>query len=232
MADLPSPRVIPVRPFNSTGVDYAGPVMLRTTPGRGHKSTKAFFVVFVCMVTKAVHLDVASSYSGEGFLAVFRRFVSRRGLCAEIYSDCGTNFVGADAELRRMFAAHSRESHIIGRELAESRVQWRFNPPSAPHFGGLWEAAVKATKHHLRRIIGNATFTYEEMATLLTQIEACLNLRPLSALSDDPADLTALTPGHFLIDSALKAVPEPLLLDVTMSRLSRWQQLLQMRDHF
>lgn len=137
MADLPSPRVTPVRPFNSTGVDYTGPVMLRTASGRGHKSTKAFFMVFVCMVTKAVHLDVASSYSAEVFLAVFRRFVLRRGLCTEIYSDCGTNFVGADAELRRMFAAHSRESHIIGRELAESRVRWRFNPPSAPHFGGL-----------------------------------------------------------------------------------------------
>lgn len=101
IVDLPSPRVTPVRPFNSTGVDYAGPVMLRTAPGRGHKSTKAFFVVFVCLVTKAVHLNVASSYSAEAFLAVFRRFVSRRGLCAEIYS--GTNFVGADAELRRMF---------------------------------------------------------------------------------------------------------------------------------
>lgn len=74
--------------------------------------------------------------------------------------------------------------------------------------------------------------TYEEMATLLTQIEACLNSRPLSALSDDPADITALTPGHFLIGSTLKAVPEPSLLDVTMSRLSRWQQLQQMRDHF
>lgn len=120
---------------------------------------------------------MASDYTAEAFLAAYRRFTSRSGPCSQLFSDCGTNFVGADAELRRLFAAHTRENRCIAQELAESRTQWRFNPPSAPHFGGLWEAAVKSTKHHLRRVVGNATLTYEEMATLLTQIEACVVAR-------------------------------------------------------
>ncbi|XP_071581108.1 uncharacterized protein [Temnothorax nylanderi] len=232
MADLPRPRVTPARPFQYTGVDYAGPILLRTTPGRGHKATKGFLVVFVCLSSKAVHLDVASDYSSQAFIAAFKRFVSRRGMCTELYSDCGTNFVGADAELRKLFAASTKEGRSIAEEMANNRVRWRFNPPEAPHFGGLWEAVVKSAKHHLRRVLGDATLTYEEMATLLTQIEACLNSRPLSPLTDDPEDCAALTPGHLLVGTALTSVPEPSLLDVPAARLSRWQLLQQMRDQF
>lgn len=98
-------------------------------------------------------------------------------------------------------------------QLAGEGIQWRFNPSAAPHFGGLWEAAIKVVKHHLRRAIGETTLTFEEMSILLSEIEACLNSRPLQALSDDPADLMTLTPGHFLIGSALTVVPEPSLLE-------------------
>ncbi|XP_011706173.1 PREDICTED: uncharacterized protein LOC105461373 [Wasmannia auropunctata] len=232
MGDLPESRVTPSRPFQFTGVDYAGPVMLRTSGGRGHKAHKAYIAVFVCFCTKAVHLEVVSDYTTDAFLAALRRFTSRRGVCQVLYSDCGTNFTGADAALRRMFSASSREARSIGRILAEERIQWRFNPPAAPHFGGLWEAAVKSLKHHLRRVVGESTLTFEEMATLLAQVEACLNSRPLHPLSDDPDDLTALTPGHFLVGSALSAIPEPSLEEVATSRLSRWQHLQKMRGHF
>jgi hypothetical protein len=232
MANLPAPRVTPSRPFSHTGVDYAGPVMLRTSKGRGHKATKAFIAIFVCLATKAVHIEAVSDYSADAFLAALRRFISRRGLCQVIYSDCGTNFVGADAALRAMFAASSREAQRIHDRLAEERIRWRFNPPAAPHFGGLWEAAVKSMKRHLRRVLGEATLTFEEMATLLAQVEACLNSRPLQPLTDDSSDTAALTPGHFLVGTALSAIPEPTLLDVPANRLTRWQHLQQMRDHF
>jgi len=177
-----------------------------------------------------VHLDVASDYTADAFLAALRRFVARRGLCQVMYSDYGTNFVGADKQLRALFAACSKEGRLIADQLASDRIQWRFNPPTAPHFGGLWEAAVKALKQHLRRVLGNATLTFEEMTTLLAQIEACLNSRPLEALTDDPEDITALTPGHFLIGTALNAVPEPSLLLLQENRLSRWQLVQRMRD--
>lgn len=179
-----------------------------------------------------MHLEVVSDYTAEAFLAALRRFTSRRGFCRYMYSDCGTNFVGADAQLRLFFSASNSEQRRIADQLANDQIQWRFNPPSAPHFGGLWEAAAKSFKHHLRRVLGETTLTYEEMSTLLAQIEACLNSRPLQALTDDPHDLTALTPGHFLIGTALNAVPEPSLLDAPTNRLSRWQLLPRMRDHF
>ncbi|XP_070515378.1 uncharacterized protein [Cardiocondyla obscurior] len=194
MADLPAARFRPSRPFLHTGIDYAGPIMVRTSKGRGHKATKAFVAVFICFSTRAVHVEhVVSDYTAEAFFSIFRRFVAWRGLPQAMYSDCGTNFAGAEAEFRRLFKAGSKEVSSIFSALAEEHVQWRFNPPAAPHFGGLWEAAVKSVKRHLRRVIDESTLTYEEMSTLLAGIEACLNSRPLSPLSDDPDDLSALT---------------------------------------
>lgn len=225
MDNLPRERVTPARPFLHTGVDYAEPVQLRTTKGRGHRAFKAFIAVFVCLSTRAVHLEAVSDYTAEAFLAALRRFISRRGLCQTIWSDCGTNFVGADSQLRAFFAASNPERRRIIEQLAADNIQWKLNPPSAPHFGGIWEAAVKSLKHHLQRVLGDTTLTFEEMSTLLTQIEACMNSRPLQALSDDPEDLAALTPGHFLVGTALTVVPEPSLLDHSPNRLTRWQLL-------
>ncbi|EFN65188.1 hypothetical protein EAG_08373, partial [Camponotus floridanus] len=120
----------------------------------------------------------------------------------------------------------------ISQSCCQEGVSWRFNPPAAPHFGGLREAAVKSTKYHLRRVIGETTLTFKEMSTLLAQIEACLNSGPLQVLTDDPDDLSALTPGDFLIGTPLLALPKSSLADEAPSRLSRWQLLQQMRDHF
>ncbi|XP_029155184.1 uncharacterized protein LOC114928270 [Nylanderia fulva] len=190
---ISNPRVTPSRPFLHTGVDYAGPVWLRTSKSRGHKATKGFIVIFVCLASRAVHLDVASDYSADAFIAALRRFISRRGVCITLYSDCGTNCVGADRQLSALFSAASADGRRIASFAAQEKIQWHFNPPAAPNFGGLWEAAVKSMKHHLQRVIGDATLTYEKLATLLSQIEACLNSRPLQPLSDDPEDVAALT---------------------------------------
>lgn len=137
MENLLAPRVRPSRPFLNTGVDYAGPVWLRTTKGRGHKAYKAFFVIFVCLSSRAVHLDIAADYSTDAFMAALPRFVARRGLCRALYSDCGTNFVGADAHLHALFSATGREGKQISQSVAKDRIQWHFNPPAAPNFGGL-----------------------------------------------------------------------------------------------
>ncbi|XP_029161170.1 uncharacterized protein LOC114941050 [Nylanderia fulva] len=229
MGNLPRDRVTPTRPFLSTGLDYAGPISIRTSKGRGHRSQKGYIAVFICFWSKAIHLEVVSDYSSEAFIAPLRRFVSRRGLCTDIYSDCGTTFIGADRTLRELFKASTSEGHHIARAANTQGIRWHFNPPAAPHFGGLWEAAVKSTKFHLRRVIGETTLTFEELSTLLTQIEACLNSRSLQALSDDPDDTSALTPGHFIIGAP---VPEPSLTGQSTSTLSRWRHLQLMRDHF
>ncbi|XP_071579543.1 uncharacterized protein [Temnothorax nylanderi] len=232
MGQLPLTRVTPSRAFAHTGLDYAGPIILKTTKGRGAKTYKAWICVFVCLTTSAVHLEVVSDYSTEGFISTYRRFTSRRGVPASLTSDCGTNFIGADRELRKLFTQYTQENQLITAMLTENRTQWSFNPPAAPHMGGKWEAAVKSIKFHIRRTVGETRLTFEESMTLLTQIEAILNSRPLEPLSDDPEDISALTPGHFLIGTALTAIPEPSLIDLSTSRLSRWQFIQQKVQQF
>ncbi|XP_014229554.2 uncharacterized protein LOC106654274 [Trichogramma pretiosum] len=232
MGDLPALRVQQSRPFLHTGVDYAGPINIKCSRGRGKATFKGYIAVFVCLATRAVHLEVASGYSARDFLMVYRRFVARRGICATLSSDCGTNFIGADRELRELFAQAQKQPKKLARMLSNEGTEWRFNPPAAPHFGGIWEAAVKSTKFHLKRIIGDTRLTFEEFSTLLAQIEACLNSRPLQAINDDPTDLTALTPAHFLIGTATCTIPEPSTLDLSISGLSRLQMLKNMYEHF
>lgn len=126
----------------------------------------------------------------------------------------------------------SKESERLASLLANDGTQWKFNPPSAPHFGGKWEAGVKSVKYHIKRVVGNQLLTYEEMTTFLTQVEAVLNSRPLCPLTDDPDDLQALTPAHFLIGSSLSIVPEPSLEFEKFTHLSRWQLTRQMLESF
>ncbi|XP_046145736.1 uncharacterized protein LOC123989070 [Osmia bicornis bicornis] len=232
MGQLPLSRVTPSRPFAHTGVDYAGPITMKNSKGRGSKTIKGWICVFVCFSSSAVHVGVVRDYSTEGFLAAYRRFSSRRGIAHKLYSDCGTNFIGAQAELKRVFTSSSQEHREIASILSADSTQWMFNPPAAPHMGGKWEAVVKSIKYHLRRTIGELLLTFEEFSTLLTQIEAVLNSRLLEPLSDDPDDISALTPGHFLIGSALNTIPEPSLLEVSPARLSKWQLIQQRVQHF
>ena len=114
MGQLPLSRVTPSRPFTHTGVDYAGPLTIKTWRGRGAKTQKSWICVFVCFATSAVHLEAVSDYSTEGFIAAYRRFSSKRGIAHTLHSDCGTNFVGADAALKKLFIQSSREhQHIV-----------------------------------------------------------------------------------------------------------------------
>lgn len=228
MGDLPASRVCPSRPFSKVGVDYAGPFLIKEGKRRNASSVKCYLSIFVCMVVKAVHIEVVSDLSTATFLAAFQRFVSRRGIPSEVYSDCGTNFQGADKELRDLFNDPVAQEVLSG----STPCKWHFNPPAAPHFGGLWEAAVKSAKYHLRRVIGIQRLTFEEMCTLTNRIEAVLNSRPLTPQSSDPNDLQALTPGHFLIGCPLVAVPEPDNTSEPTNRLNRWQLLAQCCQSF
>ncbi|XP_046388265.1 uncharacterized protein LOC124157511 [Ischnura elegans] len=232
MGNLPQYRTMPNRPFSKSGVDYAGPVSIKTSPGKCRSSYKGFICVFVCLSTRAVHLEAVSNYTSEAFIAAFRRFVGRRGHCSLLLSDKGTNFVGADRELKELFQRSSNFTRTLAEALASNGTEWRFNPPTAPHFGGIWEAAVKSTKHHLRRVIGETKLTFEELSTLLCQVEACLNSRPLVPLSDDPNDIQALTPAHFLIQSSSYLIPEPALIEENIPTLKRWQMVQQMLQHY
>lgn len=122
--------------------------------------------------------------------------------------------------------------NTIDEELIKRKVEWNFVPPNAPHFAGLSEAGIKSAKYHLKRVIGDQTLTFEEMTTIFSKIEAIMNSRPLCQLSTDPAEVDVLTPGHFLVGGPLVAVPEYDFLDVKTNRLSRWQLLQKLTQHF
>ncbi|XP_055911959.1 uncharacterized protein LOC129945983 [Eupeodes corollae] len=232
MGNLPSYRTQPSRPFTNTGCDYAGPITIRLSRCRKAKMSKAYIAVFVCMSTKAIHLELVSDLTTDAFIAALRRFVSRRGKCSNIYSDNGTNFHGARRCLNEMHTLVISQSHndAVTAALAMDSISWHFIPPSAPHFGGLWEAGVKSVKLHLRRVIGSSILTFEELYTFLTQVEAILNSRPLCSVSD--FDLNPLTPGHFLIGEPLTAVPEPSNIDTPINRLSNWNHIQSMVQGF
>lgn len=224
MGNLPQPRVNITRAFTHTGVDYAGPIDLRMSKGRGNKSYKGYISLFICLCTKAIHIEAVSDLTSAGFIAAYRRFVARRGLPSNIYSDNGTNFVGAAKTLRKQQTDSLLQiKDDIIETATKSNTDWHFIPPSSPHFGGLWEAGVKSLKFHLKRSIGNSKLTYEELSTLLAQIEACLNSRPLTPLSSDPTDLSVLTPGHFLTGDALLALPDKSNDPRPISVVTRWQ---------
>lgn len=232
MGDLPVSRVTPARAFSTSGLDYAGPFHVKTTKGRGHRSHKCYIVLFVCFVSRAVHLELASDLTSEAFIAAFRRFVSRRGPCKHLFSDNATNFQGADQELRTMFRAASDFYYRVAGSLANEGTSWTFIPPNTPHYGGLWEAGVRSVKHHLRRAFNVHNLTFEEFTTALAEIEACLNSRPLRPLSSDPEDLNALTPAHLVIGAAINVIPDLEPFDAPINRLSRYQILQRIRNQF
>lgn len=160
-----------------------------------------------------------------------RRFISRRGKVRNIFSDNGTNFVGANNELKRIHKQHLEEQGKINDAFSHEGIKWHFIPANSPHFGGLWEAAVKSVKRHLRKIAGNVVLDFEGLYTLLVQVEAILNSRPLTPISNDPNDLVFLTPGHFLIGRPVTAVEEEDFINLPSNRLSIWQHIQKMRQH-
>ncbi|XP_059048262.1 uncharacterized protein LOC131843606 [Achroia grisella] len=232
MGDLPVERLQSGRCFQTTGIDFGGPFMLKESRRRNARTYKAWICLFICLSVKAVHLEVVTELSTEAFLAALDRFVSRRNICHKIISDCGTNFVGSNRYLNEMYKMFYENRRDISDGLAVRRIRWEFNPPGSPHFGGIFESGIKSTKYHLKRVVGAQVLTLEEMFTVVTKIEAVLNSRPLCALSSDPNEVDVLTPGHFLVGGPLISLPEIPLEDNTSNLRSRWLMLQKITQMF
>lgn len=231
MGQLPTERVTAGSMFDKVGVDYAGPVYTKTGSVRKPILVKTYIAMFVSL---SVHIEAVTDLTTEAFLAGPRRFVARRGKPILIWSDHGTNFVGAARLLTELQEfLHRRETQeAVTSFCASQGITWEFIPERAPHFGGLWEAAVKSMKRHLRCIVGNTNLTYEELATVLCQIEAVLNSRPLTALPSE-GEVEALTPGHFLVGQPIEAIPDPRdISDRPVSSLRRWNLCQSQVRHF
>lgn len=232
MADLPSVRVRQAFPFENTGCDYAGPLLLKQFSGRNTRKSKGYICLFVCLVTSALHMELVTDLSTEAFIAAVRRFIARRGKCRQIYSDNGRNFLGASRELNEMHKAIMSQAHneIVSASLAEDGIQWNYIPPLAPHWGGIWESAVRSVKLHLKRVIVSTELTFEQMHTLLAQIEAVVNSRSLGIAPD--SEVSYLSPAHFLIGRPYTTVPEGDLTEVNINKLSYWQHVQNMFQGF
>ncbi|GFS83820.1 integrase catalytic domain-containing protein [Trichonephila clavipes] len=210
LSDLPSSRISPAPAFMRCGVDYAG--------------------LFQIKIIKELVTDL----SADAFIGAPKRFISLREKCNDIYSDCGSSFVGAKRKLMEFekLAKSDNYNQNVSKFSTDNGIKWHQNVPGAPYMGGLWEAGIKSTKYHLKRVVGETKLTYEEFETFLTQIEACLNSRPLTPISDDPNDLSALTPGHFIIGRPLTSIHEPNYIYSNNSYLTRWQHIQKLLQQF
>uniref|UniRef100_A0A8D8UZ49 Endonuclease n=1 Tax=Cacopsylla melanoneura TaxID=428564 RepID=A0A8D8UZ49_9HEMI len=233
MADLPASRFAQGRAFLNVGVDLAGPFSLKSGPRRNSPIVKAYFAIFICMSVKAIHLELLSSLSTPCFLAALDRFIGRRGLPSAIYSDNGTNFQGAARHLSETHQFLSTYQDQISSHLLTREVSWIFNPPSAPNFGGLWEAGVKSVKKHLKHVLHDHSFNYEEFLTILISCESICNSRPLCALGVNPNDgVDVLTPGHFLTGAPLLARAETDVSETYIPPVKRWLLITQANQSF
>ncbi|XP_025407041.1 uncharacterized protein LOC112680990 [Sipha flava] len=224
MGDLPGDRVQPGRAFFKCGIDFTGPFLIKSSTSRKSPIIKTYACIFVCLSTKAVHIEAVSDLTTKAFLNALNRFFDRRGKSAVIYSDNATNFVGANRKLKEVHQLFQSKQEELQRHFTNVGVKWIFIPPHLSLFGGLWEAAVKSMKILLGRVIGEAHLTYEEWCTVLTRDEACLNSRLLTTLSSDPSDPSPLTPGHFLIGDSLTASPKDITA-TPVNRLTRWRRV-------
>jgi len=159
-----------------------------------------------------------------------QRMVSRRGRPAHIWSDNGTIFVGAEREIQE--ALERLNEAKITDELSQHDMQWHFNPPAAPHFGGVWERLVKSAKRALKAFAGNQRVTVETLLTFMAEAETLMNSRPLSHVSSDCNDLETLTPNHFLLGRANLNFQLDVVSDSDLCSRKRWKHAQVIAHHF
>ena len=235
MASLPVVRVTADEgtfAFEVTGVDLFGPLLVtravRTRSQGIGTYMKRYGVIFTCMKCRAVHLEIALDLSTDSFINTLLRFIARRGAPRILYSDNGTNFKGAAAEvidgLRRL------DQERIGRRLGERKIEWRFNPPGASHRGGVWERLIRSVRKILNSQLQQRILNEDTLHTYFCEVERILNDRPLTKISDDPQDLRCLTPNHILLVSRNPSTS--MFEDDGSSSRIRWKAVMTAAQEF
>ena len=199
---LPKFRVLESRSFAHTAIDFAGPLHVKTFGVT--ESSKMWVCLYTCYITRAVHIDVVPDMSTDTFLRSLKRLCARRGTPCLIVSDNAKTFNGA-AKVIRDIILHPE----VKKYCSNLSFEWRFNLEKAPWWGGMFERLIKSTKRCLRKMIGQARFTHDELLTAVVEIESILNARPLTYVSAEDWE-SPLTPSHFLCGYRLLSLPENL----------------------
>lgn len=192
MGQLPPERVSEADAFNYSGVDFASPFDCKCTEHRSTKTSKVYLAIFVCLSSRAVHLEIVSRLTTASFLDALKRFIARYGVPKVIMSDNGRTFTGAKNHL-------SLTELLITSFAVEENISWQFIPPRTPYLGDIWEAAVKAAKYNLVFVVWGQVLSFKEYNTVFCQIEGILNLRPLAYRREADKSIVMITPAHLAI---------------------------------
>jgi len=226
MADLPPERVASGgRPFSCVGIDCFGPFEVK----EGRRLGKRYGCIFTCFSIRAVHLEKLNAMDTDSFINAFRRFVARRGRPEKVWSDNGSNFVGASNEFRK--ALSELDTDAIASYGVSQSIEWVFNPPLASHMGGVWERLIRTVRKVFMGLTkGDLSFTDEILETWFCEVEAIVNGRPITRVGDDAADSSPLTPNHLLLLTGQNFGPPGEFSGDGYSR--RWRRVQHLSDTF
>lgn len=226
IADLPASRVNPTACWSTVGVDLAGPFLIRPSSLKFERKIKTWICVFICFISKAIHVEICTELSTNNFLKAFSRFIARRGAPSCVYSDLGSNFVGTKRLLKESWEKISQE---CVEKLAIENIRWVTNPAYSPSFGGLWEKSIGLIKKFIKKVDNFNTLTYEEFNTLVCTIESYVNSRPLYPESSDPNEISALTPFLLINQRHLKASTTDFITEERTPVTRKWLQIRQLQ---
>ena len=218
------------QPFETTGVDFAGPLYVKPD------NKKVYIALFTCAVTRAVHLELVTDLSADAFLLAFRRFISRRGICNVIYSENARTFKRAEQDLKCLW------NLMKGKEMqelfTEKRISWIYIVERAAWWGGMWERLMRPVKTCLRKMLGRSCLEREELDTLICEVEAVINSRPLTYLHTESNEPSPFTPAHFLTGQRITTLPSYPAHNSSMDKTNatqlnrRWQYRQRLSNHF
>ncbi|KAK3733837.1 hypothetical protein QZH41_000403 [Actinostola sp. cb2023] len=227
MADLPVDRVTSDEPpFTYVGIDCFGPFYVR----QRRSLVKRYGIMFTCLTVRAIHIEISHSLETDSFLLALRRFIARRGQVKEIRTDNGTNFVGGEKELRK--ALDDWNQNQIHEELLQKNIKWCFNPPTGSHHGGAWERPIRTVRKILDALVKQQTLTDESLTTLMCEVQAIINGRPLTIVSSDPKDDDPLTPNLLLLLKSSSSLPPGVFDQRDVYSRKRWRQVQYIADMF
>uniref|UniRef100_A0A5S6QXU1 Integrase catalytic domain-containing protein n=1 Tax=Trichuris muris TaxID=70415 RepID=A0A5S6QXU1_TRIMR len=227
MAPLPVERLRAFSPpFSCLGIDYFGPFsdLVR------RRYEKRYGCLFTCLNSRAVHIEISALLDTDSFLMAFRRFIGRRGTPAVVYSDNGTNLVAAERELRTCLNSWNQQR--IEEVFFQRRIRWKFSPPTAPHFGGVWERLVRSSKVALKKVLNGQAVSDEMLSTAMVEIESLMNSRPLTHIPIDPREPEPLTPNHFLLGRSHPHIQSDLISETEITSKRKWRAAQAIVERF